>query len=56
MAATVRYFITGIGADLIDLHSPTNDYSLLGETVSVFGNTLVNTIYAAPGVDLDARN
>lgn len=56
MASTIRYFIGGLGNNVTDLRSPLNEFSLLGETFVFTGSGLVNTVYAAPGVVLDARN
>lgn len=52
----LRYFISGTGSDLTDLRSIIGSYNPIGETFVLTGNSLVNTVYAAPGVVLDARN
>ena len=55
MASTIRYFVSGTGSNLLDLRDPLSQYSLTGQSIVATGSGLVNTVYAAPGVDLDAR-
>jgi hypothetical protein len=56
MATFIRYFISGIAADLLDARAANVEYSLSGQTLPVTGSGGLNTLRAAPGVDLDARN
>ena len=56
MTTILRYFISGANADLLDLRTPGAEYALTGEQVVATGSSAVNSVRAALGVDLDARN
>ncbi|MDI9235277.1 hypothetical protein, partial [Limnohabitans lacus] len=56
MSTILRYYITGSFADLLDLRTPGAEYTLAEQQLIANGSGGVNTIWAAAGVDLDARN
>jgi hypothetical protein len=56
MATFLRYFISGTNADLLELGTPGSEYTLTGQQIVASGSGTVNTVHAALGVDLDARN
>jgi hypothetical protein len=56
VATILRYFISGTSADRLDLRTPGAEYTLTGEQAVATGSGSVNTVRAALGVDLDARN
>ena len=56
MPTLLRYFIGGANADLLDLRVPFSGYEVTGQSVTPTGSATVNTVRAALGVELDARN
>ncbi|MBD8051742.1 beta strand repeat-containing protein, partial [Limnohabitans radicicola] len=56
MSTILRYFISGSFADLLDLRTPGAEYALAEQQLIATGSGGVNTVWAAAGVDLDARN
>ncbi len=56
MATILRYFISGSNPDLLQLGTPGPEYVLTDQQVVVAGSTASNVVYAASGVELDARN
>jgi hypothetical protein len=56
MATILRYFISGANADWLDLGTPGSEFDLIGQQFIATGSATVNTVHAALGVDLDARN
>ncbi|MBD8052033.1 hypothetical protein, partial [Limnohabitans radicicola] len=56
MPTILRYFINGLYADRLDLGAAASDYVLTDQQVVATGSGGVNTVWAALGVELDARN
>ena len=56
MTTIIKYTIDGTSPDLFDFRNKVPGLDTSGQSIVMTGSNSINTIWAAPGVDLDARN